>query len=132
MHARRRTVAITGTLVAVLAVCLGFALASPSGHSPGASAAPSSVATRAAPATQAARPAPSVSSASRPQYVAGYTAHALQRMRERGVSKAEITGLITSRVAGTWQTDERTWKVTGNGLTVIISSDAKIVTVWKT
>jgi len=106
---------MAGILAAVLAVCLGVALA-----------------TRAAPATQAARSAPSASSASRPQHVAGYTAHALQRMRERGVSKAEITGLITSRVAGTWQTDARTWKVTGNGLTVIISSDAKIVTVWKT
>ncbi|HXL94601.1 MAG TPA: hypothetical protein VN969_37195 [Streptosporangiaceae bacterium] len=132
MYARRRIVVIAGILIAILAVGLGFALSSPSGRSPGASAAPSAVATRATPATQPARPAPSTSSASRPQYIAGYTAHALQRMCERGVSKAEITGLITSRAAGTWQTDARTWKVTGDGLTVIISSDAKIVTVWKT
>ena len=125
MHARRRNVVIAGVLAVILAVCLGFALASPSGRSPGPSAAP----TRSAPAAQ---PASSASSASRPRYVAGYTAHALERMRERGVSKAEITGLISSGVTGTWQTDARTWKVTGDGLTVIISSDAKIVTVWKT
>jgi hypothetical protein len=137
VHVRRRTVIIAGVLAGILAVCLALVLANPSGYSPGPSAAPSVVATRATPAAQparttpAAQPAPSASSASRPQYVAGYTAHALQRMRERGVSKAEIKELITSSVPGTWQTDARTWRVTGNDLTVIISSDAKIVTVWK-
>jgi hypothetical protein len=66
----------------------------------------------------------------RPRYVAGYSAHALQRMAERRISKAEVERLVASPIPGKYQDDNDTWLIMNpvTGLIVVINKNAYIVT----
>jgi hypothetical protein len=76
-----------------------------------------------------ARPVPSAVPP-RPHYVAGYTAHALERMAQRRISKAQVEALVASPNPGTYQDDNDTWLIMDpyTGLIVIINKNAYIVT----
>jgi hypothetical protein len=66
----------------------------------------------------------------RPRYVAGYTDHALQRMRERNISADQVQTVVGLRAEGQWQPDNRTWKISDGRVTVIENENAYVVTVW--
>jgi len=64
----------------------------------------------------------------RPHYVAGYTNHALERMGQRGITKAQVEALVASPDPGHYQDDNDTWLITDGHLIVIINKNAWIVT----
>ncbi|MEV4129921.1 DUF4258 domain-containing protein [Nocardia sp. NPDC049707] len=66
----------------------------------------------------------------RPNYIAGYTQHARERMALRNISEMQVQDVISSKVNGVWQPDKETWKVCWNNICVAISEDAYIVTVF--
>jgi hypothetical protein len=66
----------------------------------------------------------------RPNYIAGYTQHALDRMAERRISRDQVESVIASHNNGVWQPEHRTWKVCWGGTCVAINDAAEIVTVF--
>jgi len=62
--------------------------------------------------------------------VAGYTPHALERMAQRGITKAQVEALVASPDPGTYQDENDTWLIMDphTGLIVIINKNAYIVT----
>jgi Domain of unknown function (DUF4258) len=71
-----------------------------------------------------------VANPSRPRYVAGYTLHAKLRMSQRGYSTTTVENCIKYGPNGIYQGDG-TWKVSDDyPITVVINSNAYIVTVY--
>ena len=66
-----------------------------------------------------------------PNYVAGYTDHALERMRKRNVSRQEVEDVVADPKNYSWQKRKRTWRLNDRKgrLYVIINENAYIVTI---
>jgi len=56
----------------------------------------------------------------RPHYVAGYTAHARERMAQRRISKAQVKALVASPNPGTYQDDNDTLRIMDPRTTLIV------------
>lgn len=67
----------------------------------------------------------------RPRNVGKFTKHAKERMQQRGISEDQVRETIRSQNSrvSTGNT-ECTWKVSQNGVTVIISDTGNVVSVW--
>jgi hypothetical protein len=64
----------------------------------------------------------------RPHFVAGYTPHALQRMAQRGITRAQVEAVVASPDPGVYQDDNDTWLINNGYLIVVINKNAWIVT----
>ena len=72
-----------------------------------------------------------VDSSRPPNYVAGYTDHALERMRKKNVSRQEVEDVVADPKNYSWQKRKRTWRLNDRKgrLYVIINENAYIVTI---
>lgn len=64
-----------------------------------------------------------------------FTAHAIQRMRQRGADRADVKNALLTATDATWQTDHQTWHISGgvdcdgDGLSVAVTIEADVVII---
>lgn len=66
-----------------------------------------------------------------PNYVAGITPHAQQRMAARGVSRDQVIDAVASPDRYLWSSENNSWNVVRGNLRVAINDNAWVVTVIK-
>lgn len=66
-----------------------------------------------------------------PNYVAGITPHAQERMAERGVSREQVIDAVAAPDRYLWSSENNTWNVTRGNLRIAINNNAWVVTVIK-
>ncbi|MCT1450079.1 DUF4258 domain-containing protein [Corynebacterium sp. p3-SID1194] len=68
-----------------------------------------------------------------PNYIASYSQHAQDRMRERNISRDEVEGAVAHPKSFHWQKKQNNWWIMSqNGhLAVIIDDNANVVTVMR-
>ncbi|WP_172812365.1 DUF4258 domain-containing protein [Corynebacterium timonense] len=66
-----------------------------------------------------------------PNYIAGYTPHALDRMRKRGVSKSMVEDAVSNPKRYGWDKRHNTWQITDQKSRIIVSlnDNAWVVTI---
>lgn len=66
-----------------------------------------------------------------PSYIAGYTPHALDRMRKRGVSKSMVEDAVANPKSYRWDKRHNTWQITDQKSRIVVSlnDNAWVVTI---
>ncbi|HEY0189387.1 MAG TPA: DUF4258 domain-containing protein [Cellulomonas sp.] len=66
-----------------------------------------------------------------PPSVTGYRGHAIERLEERGITRAQVEELVENPVKEpVWQKKQQTWKYESNDLTVIVNEFGEVVSAW--